>query len=135
VASDVPEIAHVLAERFWPGPLTLVLHASAAMPAEVTGGTGKVGVRVSSHPVASGIARACGFPLTATSANLSGQPPALAPPDLVGDLAAAIAAVIDGGATQGGPPSTVIDLTEDPPRILREGRIAESAIRAALAGR
>jgi L-threonylcarbamoyladenylate synthase len=134
VASEVPESAHVLAARFWPGPLTMVLRASAAMPAEVTGSTGKVGVRVSSHPVASGIARACGFPLTATSANLSGEPPALAPPDLAGDLAAGVAVVIDGGSAPGGPPSTVIDLTEDPPRILREGRIAETAIRSALAG-
>jgi len=132
VARAIPETARRLAARFWPGPLTLVLLAAADLPAAIAAGTGRVGVRVSSHPVARGTAVSFGGPITATSANRSGREP----PRSIGALDPAVAAgldlLLDGGETPGGPPSTVLDVTCDPPRILRAGRVSESEIRAAL---
>ncbi len=134
VARAIPPAARVLAARFWPGPLTLVVQAAEDLPAAITAGTGKVGVRVSSHPIAQGVAVSFGGPITATSANPSGAPPARSIAALDPSLAAGVDLVIDGGETPGGLPSTVLDLTCDPPRVLREGPVSEPEIRAALRG-
>ena len=115
--------ARELMARHWPGPLTLVLRAAPTVPAEVTAGSGTVGVRVPGHAVALGLVRAAGMPVTAPSANPSGG----APPTRAGEVAAsfgdAVDFILDAGATAGGAGSTLADCTVWPPRILRQGPI------------
>jgi L-threonylcarbamoyladenylate synthase len=135
IACGIPEVVHLLAARFWPGPLTLVLRAVPTLPEAITAGTGKVGARVSGHPVAAALAGACAFPITATSANVSGAPPAGRPDDISGSIHDALDLLVDGGPTPGGLASTVLDVTEDSPRILREGPITGAEIQAALPAR
>jgi len=113
-----------LAEAFWPGPLSIVLPALPAIAAAVRGPGGTVAVRVPDHAVARGLALALGFPITATSANLSGQVAAASAEAIDPTLAARLDAVIDVGAAPGGPPSTIIELTPDGPRLVRAGAIA-----------
>ena len=125
-------LARNAVERLMPGPVTLVLWASDAVPDGLTGGTGKIGIRLPVHEVASGLAQALGGPVTATSANLSGLPGLTTAKEVISSLPG-IDLILDGGATPGAPPSTVVDLTCDPPRILREGRIAKSRIMELLA--
>jgi L-threonylcarbamoyladenylate synthase len=125
-------LARSLAERFWPGPLTLLLDAKGRLAPGVVAADGSVAIRVTSHPVAGALARLFGFPLTATSANRSGMPP------LRDGRAALLAiaadprvALLDAGPTPGGAPSTIVDPRHDPPSIVREGAIDASAIMAA----
>ena len=132
VARAISPEARILAGRFWPGPLTLVVHGVEDLPAAITAGTGKVGVRLSGHPVAAALAAAFGGPITATSANPGGAPPARSIAELDPLIADGVDLVLDGGETPGGPPSTVLDLTCDPPRVLRGGAVSEPEIRAAL---
>jgi L-threonylcarbamoyladenylate synthase len=119
-------------ERLMPGPVTLVLPASLTVPEMLTGGTGKIGIRMPDHEVASGLARALGGPVTATSANLAGLPGLTTAEGVISSLPD-IDLVLDGGATPGAPASTVVDLTCDPPRILREGRVSKARIVELLA--
>ena len=113
-----------LAERYWPGPLTLLVAAPRSLAREVTGGTGRVGVRVPADEVARAICRAAGRPLTATSANVSGEP-ATADPDLVErTLGDRIDLLIDSGPTRGGAASTIVDATGPDPVLVRAGAIA-----------
>jgi L-threonylcarbamoyladenylate synthase len=113
-----------LAERFWPGPLTLLVAAPRELAREVTGGTGRVGVRVPANDVARAICRAVGRPLTATSANLSGEPPT-ADPDLVERaLGDRIDLLIDTGPARGGAASTIVDVTGAEPVLVRAGAVA-----------
>lgn len=123
VAAHPPELAFSLAEEFWPGPLTLVLEASPSLPGELTGFTGKIGVRVEGHPVAHALAAGLKRPLTATSANLSGHTPALTAEEVADQLGGSIDLIIDGGRCRGGTGSTVLDLTSDPPLVIREGPV------------
>lgn len=122
-----PERAEALAQRYWPGPLTLVVPAAAGLPAEIIGPDGGVGMRVSSHPLALALARALGAPITATSANPSGQPPAM-------DTARARAyfgdavAYLDAGPAPGERASTVVAIAADGSvAVLRAGPIDVSA--------
>jgi L-threonylcarbamoyladenylate synthase len=130
-AFDAGTAAERLARAFWPGPLTIVVPAHPDLPAELTAGTGTIGVRVSSHPIAAKLAAERGA-ITATSANPSGKPPVT--------TAAEVSAyfpglpVVDGGTTPGGPPSTVLDCTADPPRIVRAGAVALEALRGVVVG-
>src|SRR5581483_1447232 len=102
-------LAARLAEKYWPGPLTLIVAAPRAVSSRITAGTGTVGVRVPQHDVARAIARMCGRPITATSANISGQP-ATADPDVVEEtLGDRVEMLIDTGRTVGGAPSTIVD--------------------------
>jgi L-threonylcarbamoyladenylate synthase len=121
--AEVNDLARALMARHWPGPLTLVLRARDMVPAELTAGSGTIGVRQSGYPVARALAAAAGGPITAPSANLTGH----APPTTVTEVLAAfdhrIEMVLDGGETPGGPPSTVLDVTVDPPRVLRDGAV------------
>jgi L-threonylcarbamoyladenylate synthase len=112
VAREVPAAALRLAERFWPGPLTLVLPAVKGLP-HALAPQGWVGVRVSPHPVAQRLARAAGGALVATSANLAGQPPVTRLAGLDAALASAVDAAVDGGETPGGAPSTVVRVHAD----------------------
>jgi L-threonylcarbamoyladenylate synthase len=118
--------ARLLAARFWPGPLTLVVPGRASV-APGAQSSGRAGIRVPDHPVARALAEACGHPLTATSANRSGQP-AAADPDAVAASLPGIAVLVDAGTTAGGPPSTVVDATTDPARLLREGALPWSRV-------
>lgn len=112
-----------LAARYWPGPLTLLVAAPGGLAREVTGGTGRVGVRVPADEVARAICRAAGRPLTATSANVSGEP-ATADPDLVArTLGDRIDLLIDTGLTRGGAASTIVDATGPDPALVRAGAI------------
>ncbi len=123
VASEPPELAYTLAREFWPGPLTLVLNGAEGLPRELTGFTGKIGVRVEGHPVAAALVRELKGTLTATSANLTGHTPALTAEDALSQLGDSVDLIIDAGECAGGAGSTVLDLTSEPPLVLREGRV------------
>jgi L-threonylcarbamoyladenylate synthase len=121
-----------LADAFWPGPLTLVLPARAGLAPEVTAGTGTVGIRVPSAEVARALAREAGGALVSTSANLAGEPPPVSADALAPALRARLDAVLDGGATPGGLPSTVAALEGGALRVVRAGAIAPQALERAL---
>ena len=123
-----------LASRFWPGPLTLLVPAPAALAADVTGGTGRVGVRVPAHAVARALCGACGTPLTATSANVSGEAASDDPGDVTTALGDRIDAILDAGRTPGGAPSTIVDVTGPAPTLVRAGAIPWEDVLACLAG-
>jgi tRNA threonylcarbamoyl adenosine modification protein (Sua5/YciO/YrdC/YwlC family) len=129
---DIPETAYVLAERFWPGPLTMVLTKRDNVPGIVTAGGATVGVRCPDHKKTLDIIRLSGVPLAAPSANLSGEPS----PKNIGDVLKVfngrIEGAVDGGSCSLGIESTLVDLTTDPPRILRQGGLTRSAIENAL---
>jgi L-threonylcarbamoyladenylate synthase len=130
VAADVPEVAQRLIEAFWPGALTIVLRRAPAFRSPSIGET--VAVRVPDHPTPRELARLLGAPITGTSANVSGGPEPLTADDVRSHLGDAVDLVIDGGRCPGGRPSTVVDCTMEPPRILREGAIGrEELARAA----
>ncbi len=121
----VTPAARALEDRFWPGPLTIVLavRPGVLLPDAVTGGTGAVGIRVPDHSVPRGIARELG-PLPTTSANLSGQPDALSAGDVVAALDGSVGLVVDGGPSPGGVPSTVVSLSgQGEFRLLRPGAL------------
>jgi len=120
----IPRLALRLVERFWPGPLTLLLPAPPRLAAGVSGGTGTVGVRVPAHAAARRLCAACGTPLTATSANRSGEPPSADPDVVARTLGDRIDVLVDAGPTTGGPPSTIVDVSGTSPRLVRAGAIA-----------
>lgn len=120
----VPGIAEKLMKRFWPGGLTIVLEAAPAVPSILTSGTGKIGIRLSSDPIATGLAKAVGRPVTGTSANISGHPPCNLARDVFDSIGNDIDLILDGGKTKGEKGSTVLDLTVTPPKVLREGIIS-----------
>jgi L-threonylcarbamoyladenylate synthase len=128
VASSVPEVARALAEEFWPGPLTIVLAKSSDLSDLVTAGGPSVGVRVPDHPVALALLTEVGTPIVATSANLSGQPPALTARGAIDAVGSSVAVVLDSGRCEIGVPSTVVDVTTDPPTIPRHGAISDADI-------
>jgi len=121
--AHVSEPARALMKRYWPGALTLVLPARAIVPSDVTAGTGTLGVRVSSHPIAHGLVRTLGEPLTAPSANPSGLEPPTTADAVVAYFDGSLELVLDGGPTAGGAPSTVLDMTAHPPTIIRQGAV------------
>ena len=123
LAAEIPPAARTLMARHWPGALTLVLRARPHVPVEVTAGSGSVGVRLSAHPVARGLVGALGAPITAPSANPSGVTPPTTAAGVLAHFLDRIELLLDGGATPGGQPSTVLDLTVDPPRVLRAGAV------------
>jgi len=127
----LPPLAERLAGQFWPGPLTLVLRAPPSIANEVTGGGGTVGVRVPAHDVTRALCQAAGAPLTATSANISGRPATADPAVVASELGARIDLLVDAGITPGGPPSTIVDVTGNELRLIREGAIAWHAVLAA----
>jgi L-threonylcarbamoyladenylate synthase len=134
LVEEIPDAARLLMKRFWPGPLTLVFRASSSIPPRLTADTGKIGIRVSSHPVARLLAGMLGGPLTATSANLSGGPECSSAEAVMEALRDLPDAVIDGGATPGGKGSTILDVTVSPPRVLREGAIPGDRILKTMNG-
>ncbi len=127
VTAEIPSIARRLIARYWPGPLTLILPAGPRLPPALTAGTGTIGVRVSSHAVARALVGAALLPLTAPSANPHGASSPSTAAAVVAGLGDRVDLVLDGGSTRGGPPSTVLDVTRTPPRIVRAGAIALTA--------
>jgi L-threonylcarbamoyladenylate synthase len=130
--TDWPEKAAKLASAFWPGPLTLVLPRSEAIPDIVTAGGTTVGIRWPAHPFMQAVIEACGFPLAAPSANPSS---ALSPTNaahVLASLGGRIPLIVDGGQSQVGIESTVMDLTMSPPRVLRPGMVHEESLVAVV---
>jgi L-threonylcarbamoyladenylate synthase len=125
---EIPSKAALLMEAFWPGGVTVVFHASKRISSRLTGNTGKIGIRVPKHPVAAAIMAQLEGPLTGTSANLSGGEGCSDISCLEEQVSAQLDGVVDAGPLKGGRGSTVIDITIDPPRILREGTISEHQI-------
>ena len=123
VARDVPDRARRLMGRYWPGALTLVLHAHPDLPAPLTAGTGTIGVRLSGHAVARALVAAVGDPVTAPSANPHGDASPRTADEVLATLGTRVDLVLDGGPTPGGPASTVLDLTRTPAVVLRAGAI------------
>ncbi len=120
----VSPLAGELMDAFWPGGLTLVFEAAAGLSPILTAGSGRIGVRLSSHPVAGALARALGKPISGTSANLTGQPACRTAGEVNRSLGTRLDLILDGGKTPGQAASTVLDVTVSPPRILREGMIS-----------
>jgi L-threonylcarbamoyladenylate synthase len=123
IATDLSEEALLLLDRYWPGPLTLVVPARRGVPETVTGPGGTVGVRLPNHPLAIEVIDKAGGAIACTSANRSGEPPARAAEDVARSLGTALDLVLDGGPTPGGVPSTVVALDGETLRLLREGAI------------
>ncbi|HDH34132.1 MAG TPA: threonylcarbamoyl-AMP synthase [Nitrospirae bacterium] len=123
VVKTVPDRAIELMKRFWPGPLTIVFEAADNVSDLLTAGTGRVAVRVPGDSIALHLAREAGFPITATSANISSEPPADNADAVLDYFGDSIDLIIDVGKTPGGRPSTIVDVTTDTLKILREGSI------------
>ena len=129
---QLPPAGQRLAERFWPGPLTLLVTAPRGLARDVTGGTGNVGVRVPADAVARAICAEAGRPITATSANASGEPPTPDPDQVERTLGDRIDLLIDTGTTRGGAASTIVDVTGADPVLVRAGAISWDDIQAWL---
>ncbi len=130
VTHELPVAAIKLTRRFWPGPLTIVVKAVESIPPNITAGTGTVGVRVSSSPVAGRFAAELSTPVTATSANPSGEKPPITAKEVIDFFGGTIDVLIDGGTLPGGPPSTLLDLTGNRALILRPGAVTKDELEA-----
>ena len=129
---DVPETAYALAEKFWPGPLTMILPRRDCVPLRTTGGLDTVGVRCPDHPVTRAIIQAAGVPVAAPSGNTSGRPSPTCARHMMEDMMGKIDGIVDGGDCAVGVESTIIDLTVQPPRLLRPGGLPLEALEAVL---
>lgn len=132
VASHVPEKAERVIEAFWPGPLTVILPKTDQVASLVTAGLDTVGVRMPDHPVALALLREAGVPIAAPSANRSGRPSPTTASHVLADLEGRIAGVLDGGSTGVGVESTVLDVTVEPPMILRPGGVTREQLEAVI---
>jgi L-threonylcarbamoyladenylate synthase len=132
LAEHVPPMAQLLMDRFWPGRLTLVMDARPVIPARLTAGTGKIGIRLAAHPVARAMVDALARPITGTSANLSGASGCRQIADLDPQIARQVDLILDGGPLKGGVGSTVVDVTGENPVVIREGEISKPDILAAI---
>jgi L-threonylcarbamoyladenylate synthase len=132
LVAEVPKKAELLMKKFWPGPLTLVFKHSSNVPKESTAGLDTVAIRMPVHPVAAALIRQSGRPIAAPSANLSGKPSPTTAAHVYEDLNGRIDAIIDGGAADIGVESTVVDLSCDPPLLLRPGGTPFEALKAVL---
>lgn len=130
---EIPESAIRLMREFLPGPLTIVFHASPGISDLITAGTGKIGIRVPDHPVALELIRAAGVPIVAPSANISGQPAPTTAAEVLSYLNGRVEIILDSGSARLRSASTVVDITEDPVRILRHGTISDRQVAQALA--
>lgn len=128
IVSHIPKEATLLAKRFWPGPLTMILNKSEAVPLETTGGLSTVAVRMPKHDAALELIRAAGGFVAAPSANTSGRPSPTNGQDVAEDMNGRIDAILDGGEVGIGIESTIVDLTVSPPQILRPGYITKEML-------
>ncbi len=129
---SVPPAAYQLAERFWPGPLTMILPRRDIVPLQTTGGLETVGVRCPNHPVTLAIIEAAGVPIAAPSGNTSGRPSPTTAAHMIEDMDGRIDGIVDGGPCTVGVESTIIDLTVTPPRLLRPGGLPLESLRQVL---
>ena len=129
---EIPDAAYVLADRFWPGPLTMILKHKPIVPDAVTAGLDTVGMRCPAHPVCRAIIAAADVPVAAPSGNTSGRPSPTNMADMLEDMDGKIDGIVDGGPSSVGVESTIIDLTATPPRLLRPGGITLEQLRDAL---
>lgn len=132
IAREVPDAALKLAEAYWPGPLTIILPKSDAIPEEVSAGLDTVAIRMPSHPVANAVIRAAGVPVAAPSANISGFPSPTAAQYVIDDMNGRIACIVDGGDCEFGIESTVVTLATNPPQLLRPGAVTLEQLKAVL---
>lgn len=132
LVKEVPEKAFKLMERFWPGPLTIIMPKSDIIPDEVSAGLDTVAIRMPSHPVARKVLKCAGIPLAAPSANTSGKPSPTTAEHVYRDLDGKIDAIVDGGPCDVGVESTVITLCSEVPRLLRPGRVTPEELASVL---
>lgn len=132
VADSVSKHAKKMMARFWPGSLTVIVPANSQLPPALTAETGTIGVRQAGHPVAAALAQACRNPITGTSANLSGRPGCRTIEELDPSITHSVDLILDCGPLVGGRGSTVIDTTQHPIAILREGSISGKDLKQAL---
>lgn len=130
--AEMPQKARRLAESFWPGPMTMIFKKSELIPYETTGGLNTVAVRFPSHPVAMELIKTAGVPVAAPSANLSGRPSTTSGAHCREDLCGRVDAIIDGGSSEIGLESTIIDVTGDEPQLLRPGAVTREMLEAVL---
>ncbi len=128
----IPPAAYQLAERFWPGPLTMILKRKSMVPDVVTAGLDTVGMRCPAHPLCRAILQAAGVPVAAPSGNTSGRPSPTSAADMLEDMEGKIDGIVDGGPCSVGVESTIVDLTVQPPRLLRPGGVTLEQLREVL---
>ena len=128
LAVSPPPLFHCLVSEFWPGPLTLVLKASPSFPARLAGPGHTIGVRIPSVPWLRRLVTKVGLPITATSANISGEGEISDPAEILRTFNDKVDIIVDGGSTPGGQPSTIVDITGPMPLILREGAIPKAQL-------
>jgi L-threonylcarbamoyladenylate synthase len=132
LVQHVSSTAEYIMNCFWPGAVTLIFKAKNTLPANLTANTGKIGIRMPQHPVALALSRAVGGPLTATSANITGGSGCSTVSDIDPRISDKVDLIVDAGPLKGGIGSTIVDVTVDPPIILREGAIPATDIFFAL---
>lgn len=128
----VPPPAQKLMDRFWPGRLTIIMDAVESLPKRLTAGTGRIGIRLTAHPVAKSLIAAVGSPITGTSANLSGKPGCSQVSRLHSAVARKVDMILDAGVLEEGVGSTVVEVTNEEVLMLREGSISSEELREAL---
>ena len=134
-AAHVPDEAWTLANRFWPGPLTIVLRKTDAVPDLVSGGKDTVALRVPDHKLVRSIVRGLGAPVTGTSANRSGRPGLTTAKAVEAEFQSEVDLVVDGGEAPDGRPSTIVDLSSGTPRMLRHGAVSQKDLEEVLGER
>ncbi|MEM7009524.1 MAG: L-threonylcarbamoyladenylate synthase [Thermodesulfobacteriota bacterium] len=130
----VSPLASILAEQFWPGKLTMILDQIADLPEKITFGSGKIAVRISSHPFMLGLFERFNEPLTSTSANISGGPNLNDPKELFDTFNGKVDLIVDSGKIRESKGSTIVDLTLDPPEILRDGDVDPNTLKEYIDG-
>jgi len=132
VVEEIPSAAELLFRLYWPGPLTIIFPANPHLPEDLLGTTTSIGVRLPAHAGLRDLVKNAGFPITATSANISGEEELSDPERVFDAFAGKVDCIVAGGKTKGGSPSTLIDLTSPIPQILREGAISASELQKKL---
>lgn len=123
VAEEIPLSAEILIKKFWPGPLTIIFKAKKIIPSLITGSTGKIGVRISSNPITQKLLEAIDAPITATSANPSGEKSPVTTREVMNYFENEVDLILDGGTLSGRLGSTIVDVTEGDLKVIREGEI------------
>ena len=132
IVEQISDVAERLIGRFWPGPLTLIMNATAAVPRELNLGTGTVGVRVPSSPLCRRLLLLADCPLTSTSANRTGEPDLATVSEIQNVLGSTVDLYLDGGPLPASKPSSIVDVTGGGGRLLREGAISFAELRAVV---
>jgi L-threonylcarbamoyladenylate synthase len=132
VVEAISPLAEILIKKFWPGPLTIIFKAKKSIPSILTGGTGKIGVRISSNPITQKLLEEIDSPITTTSANPSGEKSPVTANKVMGYFGNKIDLILDGGMLYGKLGSTIVDVTEGELAVIREGEITVEAISACL---